>query len=319
MMTVLRIAVYSETIIQLIDGSVERMLDSMRQGAPHVAGRAESWIEELAGTERPGDYFRHPLAFPMLLLPWWMEQTVRATPDLDFQADLIYSSINGYYYIRMVDNVMDGHSTVERQLLPMLGLFHMHFHGVYHAYFAPGHPFWQLFRSVCLQSAESAVRDAGLRQIDLTAFESIAGTKVVGGKIPLAAVSYRYGQPELFERWQPFYDKLGCWHQMYNDLFGWLKDLRNQTPSYFLSEAGRRKAPEQSLAEWVIRAGFHWGVELLNRWLEELHRLATVLDSPALTLYLHQRQTLLHEQSVKVAHTLHSLGRLMGEQEGDEG
>jgi hypothetical protein len=306
--------VYSEPMIQLIDRAVDRMLAEMRQGAPHVAGRAEQWVKALAGSERPGDYFRHPLAFPMLLLPWWMEQTVRATPDPDFQADLVYSSINGYYYLRMVDNVMDGHSTVERQLLPILGLFHMHFHAIYHAYFAHDHLFWRLFRSVCLQSAESAVRDASLHEIDLAAFQTIAGTKVVGGKIPLAAVSYRYGQPELFDQWQPFYDKLGCWHQMYNDLFGWLKDLRNQTPSYFLSEAERRKAPEQSPAEWVIREGFGWGVGLLNHWLEELHHLARDLNSPELSAYLHQRQIVLHEQSVKVVHTLHSLGLLIGEQ-----
>lgn len=307
----MRIAVYTQTIRQLIDQAVERMLSDIRQEAPHIAEQTERWVKRLAGTERPGDYFQHPLAFPMLLLPWWMEQTLRPAPDLDFQADLIYSSINGYYYIRMIDNVMDGHSTVERQLLPVSGLFHMHFHGVYHTYFAHGHPFWRLFRSICLQSAENAVRDAGLSQIDLPTFQEVAGKKVVGGKIPLAAISYRYDALYLFDRWQAFYDKLGCWHQMYNDLFGWLKDLRNQTPSYFLSEAERRKAPEQSPAEWVIHEGFSWGIEVLNRWLGDLRYLAAELNSPELVAYLHKRQTLLQEQSVTAMRTFHSLGRLL--------
>lgn len=298
-------------ISQLIDQAIERMLDAMRHEAPHIARQTEQWVKGLAGTERPGDYFRHPLAFPMLLLPWWMEQTLHPNPDLRFQADLIYSSINGYYYIRMIDNVMDGHSTVEQQLLPVVGLFHTHFHAVYHAYFAHGHPFWLLFRSICLQSAESAVRDAALGEIDLATFRQIAGKKVVGGKIPLAAVSHRYEVPHLYEHWQEFYDKLGCWHQMYNDLFGWLKDLRNQTPSYFLSEARRRKQPGQTPAEWVIHEGFSWGLALLSNWLGELQALAAELNSPELMAYLQDRQTLLQGQSATATRTLRSLDRLL--------
>jgi hypothetical protein len=273
--------------------------------------QAELWIKSLSGTESPADYFKHPLAFPMLLLPLWMEQTIHSEPDLDFQADLIYSSINGYYFIRMIDNVMDDHSTVEKKLLPLLGFFHLHFHAVYHAYFSCQHPFWPVFRKISMQSAESTLRDATMTDIDLQQFMAVAGRKVSGGEIPLAAVSFHYACPHVYEQWQVFYHRLGCWHQMYNDVFGWVKDWRNQTPSYFLSEGQRRKAPEQSIAAWVIREGFVWGIGTLETWLGELQRLAEKLRSDELVAYLQYRQQLMEEQSPRLARAIESLDRLL--------
>jgi hypothetical protein len=303
---------YSETINQVIEQAVERMLVEMRAGGPQMAHQVEDWIKSLATTERPADYFQHPLAFPMLLLPWWMEESLRRDVDVVFQADLIYSSINGYYFIRMIDNVMDGHSTVEQKLLPVLGFFHFQFHAVYHSYFGHDHPFWRIFKTVSLQSAESAMHDAMLTEIDLHQFTTIAGMKVAGGKIPLAAVGYQYDQPQHYEEWLRFYDKLGCWHQMYNDLFGWVKDLRNGTPTYFLSEGQRRKQPAQPLAAWVIHEGFAWGIATLETWLDELRQLAEMLQSRALIDYLQERQKLMHEQAAEVARAFGSLERLFG-------
>jgi hypothetical protein len=301
---------YSETLSQAIDRACQRILEEMRQSGPYMAQQAELWIKKLAGTDHPADYFKHPLAFPMLLLPWWMEQTLRARPNVDFQSDLIYSTINGYYFIRMIDNVMDGHSTVEQKLLPMLGFFHMQFHSIYQRYFTHDHPFWPVFERVAIQSAESAMRDAGMDEITLAEFRAVAGRKVAGGKIPLAAVSFHYDQPHVYDNWQIFYDKLGCWHQMVNDLFGWIKDLGNQTPSYFLSECRRRKEPEQSIAEWVVREGFTWGVETLDTWLNEMQDLARSLQSRELLAYLQYRRRYMAEQATQIQRTFGSLDRL---------
>ena len=300
----------NEMIDQLADRAVERILSEMRPSAPYMAQQAADWFTRLAGGSRPAAYFLHPLAFPMLHLPWWMEQTVDPSPDVEFQADLVYSSVNGYYFIRMIDNVMDGHSTVEPKLLPMLGFFHLHFHAVYERYFPHNHPFWAQFSAIAIQSAESALRDAALTEIDLDTFVAVSGAKVAGGKIPLAAVAHRYGQPHRFDAWQAFYDRLGCWHQLYNDLFGWVKDLDHQTPSYFLSEGRRRKRPTESEGAWVIREGFAWAVELLDTWLGELSQLAEELHSPALTGYLHQRRVRMRQQSAQVVQMFERLGSL---------
>ena len=61
--------VYPESISQLINSAIQRMLDEMRQGGPYMAHHAELWIKTLPGSEFPAAYFKHPLAFPMLLLP----------------------------------------------------------------------------------------------------------------------------------------------------------------------------------------------------------------------------------------------------------
>jgi hypothetical protein len=151
-----------------------------------------------------------------------------------------------------------------------------------------------------------------MTDIDLQQFIAIAGKKVSGGKIPLAAVSYRYARPQLYEEWLNFYDKLGCWHQMYNDTFGWVKDLRTHTPSYFLSEGQRRKRPEQSIVTWVIHEGFAWGIDTLAAWLGELQLLAEKLQSQELVAYLQYRQELMEEQSPHLARTFDSLDRLLG-------
>lgn len=302
---------YTEAFSQMIESALQRTLDDMHKGGSHMAQQAELWMQKLAGSDHAADYFKHPLAFPMLLLPWWMEQTIHPEPDISFQTDLIYSSINGYYFIRMIDNVMDGHDTIEKKLLPMLGFFHMQFHGIYHTYFDAEHPFWVQFRAISIQSAESALQDAAMTDIDLDGFRAIAGKKVAGGKIPLAAVAYRYAHSDLYDRWQLFFDKLGCWHQMYNDLFGWPKDLRNQTPTYFLCEGQRRKCPEHSIAAWVIHEGFAWGIGLLERWLVELQRLAENLRSDELVAYLQYRQQLMVEQTSRLTRTFKSLDRLL--------
>ena len=74
-------------------------------------------MRQLAGSDASADYFCKPHAFPMLQLPWWLERTLRPAPDLALQRDLARSTMCGYYYIRMIDNVMDGHATVEPGLL----------------------------------------------------------------------------------------------------------------------------------------------------------------------------------------------------------
>lgn len=305
---------YPQVLRPLVDNAVQRTLDTMGQDGPFMAQAAASWFRRLAGTARPADYFLHPLAFPMLLLPWWLEETLRGAPDEKFQADLIYSSINGYYFIRMIDNVMDGHGEAERKQMPMLGVFHAQFHAVYQRYFDSKHPFWTHFHQLGIQSAESALRDAELSDIDSNTFAAISGRKVIGGKIPLAAVAYHHQRPDLFLAWQPFYDQLGRWHQMYNDLFGWIKDLQNETPTYFLCEGRRRKSPTQSMAAWVVHEGFDWGMGYLENELKELLALAEQLHSRQLVDYLHSRRQLMYTQATQVTRALQSLEPLLDTQ-----
>ena len=293
--------VYPPQLSHIISNAVTRLHTEIKLAAPFMARQVIPWIKHLAGAHLPASYFTHPLAFPSLLLPWWVEKPLAPAPTAALQADLAYSTINGYYHIRLIDNLMDGHATVERQLLPALNFFHTQFQSSYRPYFDHSHPFWPLFNAVWFRSAEAAMQDAGLTTIDRHQFEQIAAQKVCAAKIPAAAVCYYHNRPNSIEPWSDFIDRFGGWHQFYNDLFDWHKDLTNHTPTYFLSEANRHKRANESILGWVARRGFAWGVHTLQTQMVDLKTLAQNLHSPDAVNYLNASQSMLLHPNDKLA------------------
>ncbi len=303
--------IYDPPLSQIITAAIDRLWAELEAQAPVMAGQVRPWMESLAGGRPPEVYFKHPLAFPALLLPWWLEKTIRPEPDRSFQAGLAYSTINGYYFIRLIDNLMDGHATVELKLLPALGFFHTRFQGAYQPYFPYPHPFWELLQATWSASAEAAVRDAGLADIDRALFLEVAAKKVCASRIPIAAACYRYERPELIEPWFRFVDRLGAWHQLLNDLFDWQKDLKLGARTYFLCEGDRRRDQATPVAAWVIREGFEWGMALLQAWLAGLKAEAGQLQSPDLLAYLDEREAHLNQKRDEVRPGFQSLARLL--------
>lgn len=301
---------YSPQLKRLITEAITHLHTEMNQAAPQMAGQVWPWMKQLAGSAQPANYFMHPLAFPALLLPWWVEQTLRAAPNLSLQADLAYSTINGYYHIRLIDNLMDGHATVELQLLPALNFFHTQFQSAYQPHFPADHSFWDFFKTTWFHSAEAAMADAGLSNITETQFKQIAAQKICAAKIPVAAICYIYDCPDCIEPWSQWVDLLGCWHQMLNDVFDWHKDLTHQTPTYFLAQAERCRKPDESVLEWVAREGFAWAVEKLEAWMLALKTLTGELHSLDLLDYLITRETMLHQQKDDIAKGLESLAKI---------
>jgi len=302
---------YHPQLNRIIVKAVSRLIAAMSQTAPFMAAQVTPWLKQLAGGNQPEDYFKHPLAFPSLLLPWWLERTIHPEPDLGFQTDLVYSTINGYYYIRLIDNLMDGQATVELELLPALGFFHTQFQTVYQTYFAGDHPFWDQFNTIWLHSAEVAMQDAGLTGIDEAEFTRIAAHKVCAAKIPLVAICYRYERSDLAEPWFRLVDLLGCWHQFLNDLMGWYRDDTRQTYTYFLAEAARSRVDAEPLVRWVAREGFDWATGKLESWMIALKELAVELHSPELAHYLDTRDQMLQTQQAEVTAGLRNLMKLL--------
>ena len=297
--------------MRLTTAAIDQLIADLRQFAPVLADRAATWMNGLSRAGRAADYFQHPLAFPMLLLPLWVEEAVSGQINADFQAALVYSSVSGYYFIRMIDNVMDEASPVERSLLPMTGVFHAQATTTYHQYFEHTHAFWTHFARWNTQSAAFAIEDSSSDDIDLASFQQIAGKKVVAGKIPIAAVLARHDQLDRLPAWEAFYDDLGCWHQFLNDVLSWKKDLQHQTASYFLCEGERRKRADESLFGWLLREGFAWGLATLEHWLDNLHAQAALLESPPLSEYLRSRGDLLAAQRTEMFASLAALSPLI--------
>ena len=61
----------------------------------------------LQGVPTKPEHVFGPRAFPHFLLPYWLSPVADRVADAEFQTDLLYSSINGYYSIRLCDNIAD--------------------------------------------------------------------------------------------------------------------------------------------------------------------------------------------------------------------
>jgi hypothetical protein len=302
---------YDPELSHCIDKAFLQLQERIHESGSVLGKRITGWIENTYKAGKPQEAFTNPLSFPVLLLPWYAQSTIQAEPEINFQTSLIYSSVNGYYYIRLMDNLMDAHRLDQLTLLPVMNFFHTQFQTPYQKYFKYSHPFWDTFQSIWMHSAEVTLRDAALENIDRDLFVEVSAQKTCAVKIPLAAVFYKYDLQERIDIWFRFIDLFGCWHQMWNDIFDWIKDTKGEVRTYFLSEAQREKRPREPIVDWVLRAGLAWGFSTLDDWMMEMQYLAKELDSPHLETYLEKRNDILAKQKVVAIQKLEKLGKLL--------
>jgi hypothetical protein len=292
----------------LVANAMTRLRRRLGTSAPTLATSLRTWTRALAGGHRPERYFTHFEAFPMLLLPWWLEEVISGVPDRRFQSDLVYSTVCGYYVVRMIDNLMDDERPPEAEMLPALTVLHAEFIRTYYRYFPAEDPFWDTFTTSSLASAELAARDAANGPGTRAEFIETSARKIIGARIPVAAVAFRHGRPELNEPWFAFIDRFGRWHQMFNDIEGWQVDLERGRRTYFLSRA---PATDRAVvAEWVADDGLSWGFAELEGWMDESSAAAAVLRSPPLTAYLESRRQRFTAQREEILASVESLRQL---------
>jgi len=285
-----------------------RLFDCLHQDMPLSAPPLHQWAKGLAGSEEPADYFLHPVAFPLMLLPWWVERQLCGTNDPDFQSELIRSNASGYYYTRLVDNVMDGHATVEPKLLPAAGYFVNQFRSVYQTYFNATHAFWNFFQSTWSEFCDVTAADGQLTDIDRPTFEQLVAHKVCAAKIGVAAVCFHYHYEQHLPLWSEWIDTLGCWHLFREDLFDWQQDLELGAATYFLCEAKRMKRADEPEVVWIAREGLEWGLEQLNGWMQRLHQMT--FAPPEAALYLTEREQELFARRDSLRPTLNFIHKL---------
>jgi len=301
---------YDPELLRLTRGAILRIRRRLRTGSPTLSAHVADWMQSLSGRAPPERYFTHPQAFPMLLLPWWLEFAIRGSVTRAFQREVVYSTVCGYYFVRLIDDEMDAAPPPPPELLPALIVLHAEFQHAYQRYFPHEHPFWEALLSASYEAAETASIDARVRQIDRTEFLRVSSRKIAGAKVPIAAVCHHYREPGLIEPWTMLVQALGRWHQMRNDIFDWRRDLERGTATYFLSEASRRGVPAGSVTEWVIAEGLGWARGELDVWMEDLLAAARSLDSVPLSTYLGQRRRTLENDWRALNATFASLRRL---------
>jgi hypothetical protein len=292
-----------------IQESVARAKQEMTARAPHMAERAWRWIATLCPGQPPQSYFDAEWGYPLFLLPWWLGEMLDPDPDPGFRRDLVYSTVNGYYFIRLLDDVMDADAAADAALLPCAAFFHSRFQAPYQRHFDARHPFWDDWDRQWLAGHEAALRDHHLTSVDRDTFEKVCAAKTAAAKIPVFAVCHHHGRADLIPDWDAYCDLLGRYVQMADDLFDWLGDATTERQTtYLLSEADRRRHPHESRSEWMVREGLEWATRECLRWLSELEAGAERLAcAPLVRLVTTRRVALLDE----VEATRDSLERLM--------
>jgi hypothetical protein len=226
-------------------------------------------------------------SFPIVVLPYWLSPISERVVDGEFQTDVIYSSISGYYSIRLCDNIADNDCSPElRKLAPCTLYFDSEAIRPYRKHFPANHKFWSLLDKFLALQAEASAADSLLDDVDEETFASLSSMKFTGTKIPISAVRFRYqGTETVFERWLRLVDCLGNFAQFSNDFFDWQHDSIHGITTYVTSES-RRRAPEESIATWFFREGFDWGAEELKLRFENVKLLAEAIGNEAVLDWL---------------------------------
>jgi hypothetical protein len=269
--------------------AARQSLNHLGNYSPLLAKHISPWLATRCDILHPESYFTAPAATPILALPWWLELRIRGEIDAAFQTDLMYSSINAYYFVRLLDDIMDGHG-FDRAALPALHPFHFWFSSTYAKYFPPDHPFWREFERMLMTTAEAVTVDSTLVNIQEADFLRASARKFAAGAIPIAAVSFHYERAELLPAWENFFELFARWQQTRDDVLDWSGDLDAGRRSWLLCEAERRRVEDEGIAEWMGREGFQWANSVLERCMEEALTAAAGLDSPELVAYLNLRR-----------------------------
>jgi hypothetical protein len=283
---------------ELVSNAFRRFNANLKTALP----RSEPKLRELLRRvpTRP-EHVVHARGFPHLVLPYWLSPAQQRVFDAEFQTDVVYSSINGYYSIRLCDNIADNDCLPElRKLAPCALYFDGEAIRPYMRHFPANHEFWSLLDTFLAEQVEASAVDSLLDDVDAKTFASLSSRKFTGTKIPLAAARFRYQIPEsAFERWSRFVDCLGELAQFSNDFFDWHHDSVHGVTTFVSSEA-RRRAPSESIASWFVREGCDWGVQELKLRLENAKLHAEALGNETLLDWLISRGRTLDEDVGKL-------------------
>ena len=264
---------------QLISNAFLRFDGNLRAALPGTAPQLLKFLRDVP--TRPEHVFSSR-AFPHFVLPYWLSPAQERIVDAEFQTDMIYSTINGYHSIRLCDNIADDDSPPELRIFaPCAAYFASELIRPYMKYFPATEDFWHFFDKFWAQQAVASAGDRLLVDVDEETFKSLSSKKFTATKIPIAAVRFRYRVLESeFDEWLRFVDCLGSFAQFSNDFFDWRHDSLHGITTYVSSES-RRRAPDDSLANWFLREGFDWGVAELKSRFEIVKRQAEALGNEA--------------------------------------
>lgn len=272
---------------------------------PGLSAGARGWLRALTTTGRPADYFLHPRRFPVVRLPFWAVED--RPPDPALLADVVRSTMAGYWFVRLVDDSVDREARAPLELLPLSAFLHTEFEGGFRRHFPATSPFWPVFRQRWLRLADAtAITGAAPTAEDL--FERATAT-IGAAVIPLRALTLAAGVAERFEPWAAAVDGLAPAEQLLDDLVDWQSDHDRHQPNILLAEGARRVGPD-ALPGWVVREGFRWGLDQARHAIDRVELAVAGLGSAPLSEFLRGRRAALETLDAETAAGLAQLGAL---------
>jgi hypothetical protein len=283
----------------MVREAVAALLLELERDTGSLGAALRSWTARLADHAEPARLFTAPVRFPMLQLPWWVEASCRNEIDADFQRDLVRSSVAGYWFIRLIDGVMDSH-LARPALAAAAGSLYHEFEAPYRRWFGPEHPFWNHFRHSWSEAAAAAFLDAeSSGPVDDAGFLAVAARKSAACKIPAAAALWQAGRPERLSDWMAVCDLLGAHEQMLDDVTDWQRDREAGRSTRLLSEARSHSTGPGGEVAWIVSEGIDWAFGRMATWRTQLAGLAVELDSIDLGAFLDQRAALIDQWSAQ--------------------
>lgn len=246
------------------------VLEDRMGTVPALAALIAPWLEHRQ------QRLTHPGFVPIFAAPRWVPLALGSAVEDTLDRELTYSTLCGYLFIRLVDDVMDGQYEGAYRLVPALAFFDAEFQGIYRSRFPADHPFWHEFEAGWTGSFEAAEEDRAAMIDSETAFETIAARKLAATRVPVAAACYLCDGP--LETWMEVCDRLCCLHQFADDLTDWQDDLASGRSSWLINEA--RRNASGSVAAWIISEGHTWALDTLDHMTRRVVDVGNKLGSP---------------------------------------
>lgn len=222
-------------------------------------------IADTNGTYRT--YFSNPLAPPLLYMPLWLVDGLSPaarTSDIEHVIDILEGTIQGYFYIRIQDDIID----IPGKTDPHMLLFgNACFSGMISAFTRALGPiagaFWPKLDQIFIEFSQHTLAEQHAVRHDnpyTTAQFDAHADKVAFARTPLLAMAMLSSREDLHAGIGALVHHLGISYGLVNDVIGWPRDVRAEHRTYLLAKAGFSHAELrqiEAIADITIREAKH--------------------------------------------------------------
>ena len=90
---------------QILQQAADRFYANLNSALPRTAPLIAARLKRVPAGARTVEVCLATQSFPAFSMPWWITPPEARGHDPEFQQDLCYSTLNGYYFVRLIDNV----------------------------------------------------------------------------------------------------------------------------------------------------------------------------------------------------------------------